>query len=167
MTQQTQTKQSFRQLDKININSKHFYFDFKGKIVRISIITNSRKLFLANCNLFGIKVGNLFFDELNEKEKVLVLWHEYYHKINNLKMIPFFFLKGLFGLRFNPFHKLEFEADKFSALNNSIGEYLILLNHIKKISIKYKFKYEIITHPNVDERIKFINQFKNETTNTN
>lgn len=139
--------------------NESFEFEFfKGKFEKIRFIKNPKKPFCANGGIFGIKVDDLFFNELNSKEKVAALWHEYYHKLKNSTMLPLFELKSIFGLRFNYNHKIEFEADKFSALNNSIEDCLKLLYKTKELYTKYNIKYNPKTHPPIEERIKLIKQ---------
>lgn len=166
MKQQLQNKQI--EWKKIEKKEDCFNFYFKDKPAeRIRIIRKPKKTFVANGGLFGIKVDNLFFSELNDKEKVALLWHEYYHRINNWKRIPILELKSIFGLRFNYFHIVEFEADEFSALHNSIDGCLSLLKTAKRLYSEKKVGYNPKTHPKIEERIKRIEILKNETTNTN
>ncbi|MBU2615617.1 MAG: hypothetical protein KKC19_00785 [Nanoarchaeota archaeon] len=160
---QQKTKQLPKNWEEIEKNGNKFYFEFEpGKEEKIKFIKNPKEPFVGNGGVFGIKVDKLFFEELNDKEKIAVLWHEYYHKLYNFKKMPMLELKSIFGLRFNYNYSLEFEADKFSALKNSANDCLSFLKTGKRLYNENKVRYNPKKHPSIKDRIKQIEEIKND-----
>lgn len=141
--------------EKCKKNGSYFYFIFKGKRKKIKFIELPKKPFVSNGGPNGINVDKLFFDEFNEKEKIAILWHEFYHcRINYIPKILWLEIKYYLGNK-EALWEEEYEADKYSAKNNNVEDCLSYLK-ISKILYEKYVEYNPKTHPPIDERIRKI-----------
>lgn len=138
-----------------NGNKFDFVF-FIGKKMTIKFIRKPKKPFVSNGGPKGINVDILFFEKFNEKEKIAILWHEFYHcRINYIPKILWLKIKYYLGNK-EAIWEEEYDADKYSAKNSDL-EYCS--NYLKISKILYDKKdveYNPKTHPPIDERIRKI-----------
>ena len=133
-------------------NDFEYIFKFKNgkeKRKKIKFIRNPPRLSAAKGGPYGILYDRLFFEFKEEKEKVALLWHEFYHSLFGV-----WFFKWGENQKSN--WKEEFAADRFSAVENSVKDCLAYLRIAKKIYEEGKAKYNPLKHPPVEERIERI-----------
>lgn len=147
-----------------------FFELLDGKKIPIKFIKNKKKKFIAQSPpFFGkIMVDELFFNEFSESQRISIIYHELWHKENNLKFElkyrtkkPWLWL--LFFINKPIYHAQELEADlhalKMTNEKDTLNMLIRLKEMIKKGIIK---KNHERTHPPIDERIKRIKNGKKE-----
>ncbi len=170
MKQQTKNnkiKWKYLSKEKVKFISYEFVFkDGKRKIKRIRFNNNPKKLQGGCGGPQGIKIDNLFFKFKTDDEKNALLWHELYH-------CRFTFILKQLGLEIKyclgdkqSFWEEEYNADRYSALQNNIIDCLTCLGTIKEIYEENSSLYNSKTHPPIEERIKKIEALKNKDETT-
>lgn len=143
--------------------------DFKlpsGEIIPLKLILFKKLKNVATSPIslgfikFGnINVSELFYEKFNYPEQVVIIYHELWHKDNNLKH-EFYMLKR------NPFllfyhkpilHSQEFNADLYAKQKTNKKDTLNMLNILKGLINDgiLSQKHEE-SHPPIKERIKRI-----------
>lgn len=140
---------------------KFIYYEYKFKNdkrikKKIKFNKDPKKLQGASGGTLGIKIDKLFFEFKSDEQKAL-LFHELYHS----KISTWLFktimseLKYFFNSKKVKWEE-EFEADNYSALNNSVNDCLSFLEKVKILYKKDPSLYNPNTHPPIDERIRRI-----------
>ena len=145
----------------MKIKKIEFYLD-KNHQISLNLIKNPKKPFISKVNALGfgkIAVDNLFFKEFSKIQQKTIIYHELWHKRNNVK----FEFKILFSKNFwiffrdNKMSKMqEFEADKYSAIQNGKTNCLSMLKTVQKLMNKGVVDYNYKNHPTIKERISKI-----------
>lgn len=141
--------------EEVKKDGNHFYFQFDNLIKEIKFIEFPKTPFVSNGGPKGIIVDKLFFEEFSKKEKIAILWHEFYHC--RISYIPHLILSDfLYCFYKKSYWEEEYKADKFSALKNNVEDCLRFLKVCKTLYDQNIVEYNPKTHPPIDERIKRI-----------
>lgn len=148
---------------KVEANENKFDFVFFiGKKRTIKFIRKPKKPFVSNGGPKGINVDKLFFEKFNEKDKIAILWHEFYHcRIDYIPKIIWLEIKYYLGNKESLWEE-EYNADKYSAKNNDVEDCLSYLKISKILYDEKSVEYNPKTHPPINERIRKIWDLKNE-----
>jgi hypothetical protein len=138
----------------------HFYFNFNGKKKKIRFIENPKKQLISSGGIHGISVGKLFFEKFNEKERVAILWHEFYHCRYRGFPVLFKIMLAEDFHNIKPKFNEEFIADEYSAIKNNFEDCLSMLKTCKTLYDEFIIKRDEKLHPPIEERIKRIEKLK-------
>lgn len=137
----------------------YFYFNFEGKNKKIKFIEFPSKPFVSDGGPNGINVGKLFFEKFTYKERVGVLWHEYYH--NRLLFLAKWVVSEIKYLWYKQaYWEEEYAADEFSAKKNNVNDCLSYLKTCKKLYDKKIILYNKKFYPPIDKRIENIKKLE-------
>jgi len=151
------------------MKKERIFFEIGGGVkIPLKFIKNKKRKFIAQCPpFFGkIKVDELFFDEFNELQRKTIIYHELWHKKNNLKFElkyrnkrPWLWL--LFFINKPILHAQEFEADLNAFNMTSRKNTLEVLQKLKDlVDNRVIPKSHEKTHPKIEDRIKQIKEAK-------
>ena len=136
-------KRNFKKIRSFNLTKdKKIKLHFKGP-------------FIANGNCFNIQIDE-YFDRFTIDEQTSIIWHEYYHHTLFWGRL-ILMLKGFFN-KYNAKKLEEFEADKYSAINNGKLNLLKALKRIEYLDKQEIVKTDLKNHPPIKERIKRIKE---------
>ncbi len=138
------------------------------ELIKVQIIRDNRNKFVARCPLFFIllKIGNIQIDDLffkfSHKEQTAIIYHELWHKDNNLNEIKRMLSKKLWLVFYERpiYYSQEYKADIQGAKLGGKKNMLSTLKKLKGMIRKGILKGHEKNHPPIDERIKRIKNLK-------
>ena len=131
----------------------------KDKKIILHLIKNPKENFIAKVPFLSpqIYIGNSFYKFSNHEQKAII-FHELWHRENNLKFEVQLILKKPWKIFSSNWisKKQELEADAYAARQTDKQTMVNVLKKLKKDIESGELTYNFKNHPTIEERIKNI-----------